>query len=378
MLTLENKPKRPRDDALVFIGIPEEILFEILARLPVKSLLKFRCVCKYWKTLISSPGFIDAHLERNSLKTSHDCLLIQTRERLVKKSLSLFCANTFTKFLELELPTNNLESVFLVVGSYNGVLCIHDSHHGIYLWNPSIRKFKRLPEALIDKRGIIAHGFGFHPQGNDYRVVRIWSSVHRTRTKVEVYSHRLESWRRINGFPATSHVSIVRECACVNGVVYWLMNESSPFCMSILSFDLGSEIFQKMRLPVFVPESLAGGLSEPLCYPVGIRVFEKSLSLLHERQEENDQYCDVWVLNMGSWKLSRTILLPGRGSIAWPLGFASNGRYHIVMSGEKACSRKLVLYDTKSQQVKDVRIKLNSYLGSRYIDYVRESLVLLN
>ncbi|PHT77438.1 hypothetical protein T459_20960 [Capsicum annuum] len=40
---------------------PEEILVEILIRLPVKSLVRFRCVSKSWKTLISDEYFKAKH-----------------------------------------------------------------------------------------------------------------------------------------------------------------------------------------------------------------------------------------------------------------------------------------------------------------------------
>ncbi|RCV07245.1 hypothetical protein SETIT_1G228600v2, partial [Setaria italica] len=40
----------------------EEIVTEILARLPVKPLLRFRSVCKAWRAIISDPVFIRAHL----------------------------------------------------------------------------------------------------------------------------------------------------------------------------------------------------------------------------------------------------------------------------------------------------------------------------
>ncbi|KAM5554507.1 F-box protein [Rosa sericea] len=360
--------------------MPQEILFEILARLPVKSLLKFRCVCKYWKTLISTPDFINAHLERTSMKSTHDRLLIQTRERRMdRKCLSLFCADTFAKFSEIELPMIKIESYFrVVVGSYNGVVCLYDSDFETYLWNPSIRKFKRLPQVLNDRRGQLARfaiSFGFHPEGDDYKVVRILTFEHRYMIEVEVYSHRLESWRRINAVPPNSHELYIQgEGTCVNGVVYWVIKESFPSCNSILSFDLGNEIFQTVRLS----DSLLRAIGDPRRFPVSIRVFEKSLSLFHERREGNGRYCDIWVLEMGSWKLFHTILLPARGCIAWPVGFASNGQVHIVMSSRKSRSKTLVLYDLKSQRVKDSKIKLHAYRPGGYIDYFRESLVLLD
>ncbi|KAI9127419.1 hypothetical protein K1719_001978 [Acacia pycnantha] len=38
--------------------LPEEIITNIFMRLPVKSVMRFRCVCKYWENLFKTPFFI--------------------------------------------------------------------------------------------------------------------------------------------------------------------------------------------------------------------------------------------------------------------------------------------------------------------------------
>jgi hypothetical protein len=47
------------------LEMPDELMSEILVRVPVKSLLRFRSVCKTWHSTISSRSFIGTHLQRS-------------------------------------------------------------------------------------------------------------------------------------------------------------------------------------------------------------------------------------------------------------------------------------------------------------------------
>jgi hypothetical protein len=51
--------------------IPDDLALEILIRLPVKSLLRFKAVCKAWHVTISSQSFIATHLQRST--SNHKC-----------------------------------------------------------------------------------------------------------------------------------------------------------------------------------------------------------------------------------------------------------------------------------------------------------------
>ena len=46
--------------------IPNDLVEEILSRLPVKSLMRFKCISKAWHTLISSHQFAKSHFQRAS------------------------------------------------------------------------------------------------------------------------------------------------------------------------------------------------------------------------------------------------------------------------------------------------------------------------
>ncbi|KAL6513750.1 hypothetical protein OROHE_019610 [Orobanche hederae] len=44
--------------------LPDDLIFQILIRLPIKTLLRFKCVCRIWRSTIEDPIFIDRHMKR--------------------------------------------------------------------------------------------------------------------------------------------------------------------------------------------------------------------------------------------------------------------------------------------------------------------------
>ncbi|OEL30806.1 hypothetical protein BAE44_0008172 [Dichanthelium oligosanthes] len=58
----------PRPAGLPLPCITDGLIFEILVRLPAKSVTRFKCVCKAWLAMISSRHFVDAHLELCKLR----------------------------------------------------------------------------------------------------------------------------------------------------------------------------------------------------------------------------------------------------------------------------------------------------------------------
>ncbi|KAF2925409.1 hypothetical protein DAI22_06g050300 [Oryza sativa Japonica Group] len=52
-------------------GIPEDIVEEILLRLPVKSILRFRSVCKSWRAVVADPRFVRLQLDHSTTAARH-------------------------------------------------------------------------------------------------------------------------------------------------------------------------------------------------------------------------------------------------------------------------------------------------------------------
>ena len=158
--------------------LPDEIVLEILTRLPVKSLLRFRCVSKSWYSSIANPNFISTHFINNH----HDAYFIHEPNVSLFRSHShevctLASNRTFETISEFRIPFTFHSSFPKILGSCNGILCFSDyfmsACNDIYLLNPSIRKFKRLPDTCLTQLSNVALWFGYDSLNNDYKVVRI-------------------------------------------------------------------------------------------------------------------------------------------------------------------------------------------------------------
>ena len=64
--------------------LPEEVVYDILTRLTVKSIFRFRCVSKSWNSIFTNPIFITAHFNFNQAKSlsnnSHNGFLLYTHK----------------------------------------------------------------------------------------------------------------------------------------------------------------------------------------------------------------------------------------------------------------------------------------------------------
>ncbi|CDP05685.1 unnamed protein product [Coffea canephora] len=57
--------------------LPEDVLMQILVRLPVKCLFRFKYVSKSWCSLIKSLGFADLHVSQAKSGNQEDVILVK-------------------------------------------------------------------------------------------------------------------------------------------------------------------------------------------------------------------------------------------------------------------------------------------------------------
>ncbi|XP_049406429.1 F-box/kelch-repeat protein At3g23880-like [Solanum stenotomum] len=188
-----------------------ELVVEILLKLPIKSLLKFKCVSKSWLALISSSEFVKTHLRlnANNKEYTHHKVMMRCISNYGFKSCSLtslFNESRVTEAKDLDYPTKSygLErdryDVF-IVGSVNGLICLVNDDKELLLWNPSIRKYKKLPypKTSLPLQGDPrrAYGFGYDEVHEDYKVV-IFNEIETNMIRefeVKMYSLKSDSLR---------------------------------------------------------------------------------------------------------------------------------------------------------------------------------------
>ncbi|KAL1834229.1 hypothetical protein ACET3Z_003880 [Daucus carota] len=202
------KTKRKKTTAA---ELPDEILrHEILTRLPIKSAVRFKSVCKLWLFLISQPQFVFQHLTYNSTENpnAHDLLIADKGTKLV----------ILSRYKETKLlPFDNLS---FLVGSINGLVCLYRGTN-LSLWNPAIHQSKefRLPPGHFGVPGT-SLGLAFDWVGNDFKVVALCADLR----SASVYCSGLDEWSQVffeeDLFPKTDF----EDCTppfIVKGCPYW-------------------------------------------------------------------------------------------------------------------------------------------------------------
>ncbi|KAM3222746.1 putative F-box protein [Capsicum annuum] len=179
---------------------PAEILTEILSKLPVKSLLRFKSVIKSWSSLISSPELTKYHLSlsanNNKDYTNHSVML-----RIAQPELNLKeCPIMEETNLDYHMKKSGIDCV--IKGSVNGLIYVVNEAKELFLWNPAIKKYKKLPDfrTKLKDDGQCTYGFGYDDIHDDYKVVCIFTLTCYPRNfqEINICSLKDDSWRTMH------------------------------------------------------------------------------------------------------------------------------------------------------------------------------------
>ncbi|KAK9931542.1 hypothetical protein M0R45_018816 [Rubus argutus] len=213
----------------------QDLIIEILLRLPVKSLLRFKCVSKQWLSLISDPHF---RHNRRSLSSS-GVILCRTTDLI--HHISLNRSNSDPPFTSLSFIDDSA-GIKILQSSHGLLLCCSlyklGKHRSYYICNPSTKQFTILPTDGSGSTTILGVYLVFDPTKSPHHQVvciRICSSASYS-YQIETYSSETRNWR-LSGPPLVAPFDMVFDNGVLwNGAIHWISPTGASVC-----FDIGQE-----------------------------------------------------------------------------------------------------------------------------------------
>ncbi|XP_071721449.1 F-box/kelch-repeat protein At3g06240-like [Rutidosis leptorrhynchoides] len=256
------------------------LISEILSRLPVKSVLRFRCVSKEWYSLLTSQSLKNKHLDRITDDIHQNPnMLLQVSGRKFMKTIDC----EVDEDAELITHTRPLPSILkrkkvVILASFHGLVCAgildkHDSSHysDLFLWNPLTNEFKRLSKTNYHKDCYTVLnprcGLYYSSSDNDYKLL----CVKPFDDSVYIYSLKKDSWQKMAD--ATNSLKKLKpqsrnehwsQCIWLNDNLFFVKKGIFPKetgfdfdwpSYSIIKFDTKTEKFTEILIPSGYKES---------------------------------------------------------------------------------------------------------------------------
>lgn len=359
---------------------PEDLILDILLRLPVESLLRFKCVCKHWYALIKSPTFIEKHFHHKNNRTR----LLVCNLKVAHEGDAIVKSVVFSLLPEKIVPGVTPEQKILlqlprvsdftcVAGPVDGLFLVQKEFYGdvrLGLWNPATREFRTLPPAPFEIEDFFSDhdhqfGLGFDLLTQDYKVV--WIRVFWDEPGQGVYPHVYacvysscnNSWKNLTPeIPSSCTISTPLDATYLNGVYYWLSRDLDEI-YKIRSFDMGSEQFGEMQGPD-IPSEHWGTLT----------LHGDSLTMLAgDPGKPMTSIYDVWIMEQeGSW--SKVLTVQPSIDAHWPRNIWENDKILFEINE----TSQLVLYDPTTSQVTDLGFQLDLDIAGCWVFNYKESL----
>ncbi|KAF7018981.1 hypothetical protein CFC21_032214 [Triticum aestivum] len=310
----------PSSSALPAASLPDEIMTEVLLRLPVKSLLRFRAVCRSWAAHLSSHQFCTLH----TAKVDADADAAPAPPRLLfvahtagYNSTAIYSCSPSGPSADVILTLDEVRGNFVgpVAAQCRGLSLLYDAvPTAYYVLNVATRAVTRLPPCPDAPRS--SAGLGFDPRTNEYKVVRLFlhSCYDKLLTKCETYTlgvggRRGDQWTpAAGGVPSSQAAQAALANAdldrlppvFVNGFLHWLMLPLVQKTMSIMSFSITEEAFGWVQPPPFIT-SRNSHLVE----------LDGHLCMARDLRADSPSILEIWKLLQGStsgdWSLDYRI-----------------------------------------------------------------------
>ncbi|XP_015866858.2 F-box protein At5g07610 [Ziziphus jujuba] len=244
----------------------DDLLTEILVRLPIKSLLRFKCVSKRWLSFISNPHFC---YRRTPFHNTACGLFLIRHSMHINPEFDFVRLNHNNSQLS-QAPFRTLSFVndpfgIKILQSCNGLfLCCSfhafDGRKKYYVYNPTTKHHTILPPPLPVRSEtsstVLGFSLAFDPsKSTSYKVVCVRNLNYEfveTQHQIKIYSPEEGSWRLSSGIfsPSLPPYDLQFDGGVFwNGSIHWI----DTYGTAALYFNLHTECLSKMIFPP-IPE----------------------------------------------------------------------------------------------------------------------------
>lgn len=306
-LSLAVRKKKEKKTLVVLPEITEEMLIDILIRLPAKSLMRFKCVSKIWLSLITSRYFANRFLIKPSPSRCFFAYLVDCENQ--RKCLLLKSSSSSHDHSDISVSVIDQHSTMPVMGGYfvnsvHGLLC-YRTRRRVKVCNPSTRQVVEFP---LMRSTNVWHCFEHDPVHDKYKVLSLVWEVNKEERVVRSEHQVLvlgdgATWRNTQSHNDTPHGPFYphSQGMTINGVLYYIAWTDEDRGV-LMSFDLSSEEFNLIELLPYENLSCTSLIN-----------YQGKVATCEDTLLSSDGIVDVCVLedaDKSQWSNKKTFVLP--------------------------------------------------------------------
>ncbi|MCD7461288.1 hypothetical protein HAX54_045825 [Datura stramonium] len=214
--------------------------------LPVNSLIRFKCLSKFYNSLVSDPSFVDIHHSHSTSRPHKTKFLARSRDKNFFYTIDQEVEHKEATVLRIE----ELDGIEYYRFDYvNGLFFLWSiKEHPPAIYNPTTRIVKYLPflNSIDDAFTMCYYSFGFEPVEKKYKILmsRIPADMNSPERQWVLTLGPSESWREIKSAPCSLSL-LVHVGVCIEGAIYFVGTRNKT---CIVAFDVRTENFRMISL----------------------------------------------------------------------------------------------------------------------------------
>ncbi|XBH86842.1 hypothetical protein VPH35_074424 [Triticum aestivum] len=367
---------QPGERATENTTLDDDVVTEILLRLPSASVFRSRAVCKAWHRITTDPSFLAAHADRRPAE-----LLVVSRGEpsfLETIPLSLQVDDLTRRRSQLHHPEDC--EIGVLLGCCDGLVLFQKSpenllSNDVFLCNPMTRQWARLDVTPPSCRGLARLCcFYRHCPSGEHRLLVLANepepglAAHYVYTLAAAATSQPEPPRRLglvaDGVVVDLFTNFIHHYADHRGKIHWTVHPLASSTEKILAFDTVSEDFRLISRPPWPRDHYH---DEDLC------LMELDGRLAVTAPELHGDSMELWVLvdydDDQSWSRRFRIVLP---PLFYPHWWTGTGVPNVVFVASYTHNFKALYHLTEKRIVNQIEY-INGTWGYCYL--FKDSLV---